>query len=187
NLLVRLFGLREEPAYRLIGLGAGAGVVPGPRQATPRLRAPRDDADSFGGTQRQHLALLLAVEQVDEVLHADKPGPAVALGHCERLAELPSIHRRGADIARLARLHDVVQCLERFLDRRLVIPAMNLVEVDVIHAEPAQAGVDLAHDCFARQAAAVRTGAHPAIYLGRNDHLVAAGEILDSPSEDLLA
>src|SRR5204862_6411839 len=76
---------------------------------------------------------------------------------------------------------------ERFLDRRLVIPAMDLVEVDIIHAEPVQAGVDLAHDCFARQAAAVRTGAHPAIYLGRNDHLVAAGEILDSPSEDLLA
>ena len=64
---------------------------------------------------------------------------------------------------------------------------MDLVEVDIIHAEPVQAGVDLAHDCLARQAAAVRTGTHPAIHFGRDDHLVAAGEVLDSPAEDLLA
>src|SRR5437667_286839 len=109
------------------------------------------------------------------------------LGYCKCLGELPSIHRRRADIAGLAALDDIVQRFDCLLDRGFVIPAMDLVEVDVIHAEPVQAGVDLAHDCLARQAAAVRTGAHPAIYFGRDDHLVAAGQILDSPSEDLLA
>src|ERR1700732_4320980 len=66
NLLVRLLGLREEPAYRLVGLSAGAGVAPVARQAAARLRAPGDDADPLGSTQRQHFALLFAVEQVDE-------------------------------------------------------------------------------------------------------------------------
>src|SRR5258707_13528131 len=64
---------------------------------------------------------------------------------------------------------------------------MDLVEVDIIHAEPVQAGVDLAHDCLARQAAAVRTGTQPAIHFGRDDHLVAAGENLGNPSVEFSA
>src|SRR4029077_15827644 len=143
-----LLGLREEPAYRLVCLSAGAGVVPVPRQAAARLRAPRNDADPFGSTQRQHFALLLAVEQVDQVLHADEAGPAVALGYSKCLGELPSVHRRRADIAGLAGLDDIVKRLHRLLDRGFVIPAMDLVEVDVLDAEPTQAGVDLAHDCL---------------------------------------
>src|ERR1700731_4138872 len=57
----------------------------------------------------------------------------------------------------------------------------------VTETNETEAGVDLAHDCLSRQAAAVRTGTHPAIHFGRDDHLVAAGEVLDSPAEDLLA
>jgi hypothetical protein len=70
--------------------------------------------------QRQHFALLRAVEQVDEILHANEAGPAVFLGDAalrecdaEGAGELPSVRRRGADIARLAGLHDIMQRFER--------------------------------------------------------------------------
>ena len=96
------------------------------------------------------------------VLHRDEARPAVAVGQVQRLAELPGVHRRGADVARLAGLHHVVQRLQRLLDRRVVVPAMDLVEIDVVGAQPAQAGVDLGHDGLARQAAAVRVLAHRA-------------------------
>ena len=71
-------------------------AVPRPGQAAAGQRAPRDDADALVDAQRQHLPLLLAVEQVVVVLHGDEPGPAVALGDVLRLGELPGPHRRGA-------------------------------------------------------------------------------------------
>ncbi len=64
---------------------------------------------------------------------------------------------------------------------------MDLVEVDVIHAEPAQAGVYLAHDRLARQPAAIWPRPHTPVDLGRDHDLVAVREIPDRPAEDLLA
>ena len=105
---VGFFGLGEQPTKRLVGLGADAGIVPVAAELAARLRAPGDNADPFSCAQRQHLPLLFAVEQVDEVLHADEAGPAVSLGHAEGAGELPSVHGRGADIARFAGFDDVV-------------------------------------------------------------------------------
>src|ERR1700693_2971233 len=82
-LAVCIFALGEKPPESLVRFGPDAGVVPVPGQFSAGLRAPRNDPDPLGGAQRQHLALLLAVEQVDHVLHADETGPAVALGDAE--------------------------------------------------------------------------------------------------------
>src|SRR5258705_382262 len=82
---------------------------------------------------------------------------------------------------------DVVERFERLLDRRAVVPAVDLIEIDVIGAEAPQAGVDLHHDCLARQAGAVWSGSHPPVDLGRDDDRVAAGEILHCAAEDLFA
>ena len=75
--------------------------------------------------------------------------------------ELPGVHAGGADVARLARLHHVVERLERLLDRRLGVEAMDLVEVDVVDAEAPQRAVDRVEDVLARQAAAVRVVGAP--------------------------
>jgi len=80
-----------------------------------------------------------------------------------------------------------VQRLERLLDRRRVIKAVDLVEVDVVHPEPRQAGVDLGEDRLARQPGAVGARPHAPIDLGGDDDLVAAGEIADRAAENLLA
>ena len=92
HLAVRLFGFSEQPGDRLIGFGADAGVVPVAAQLAARLWARWNDADTFRRAQRQHLPLLLAIEQVDEVLHADETGPAVAFGDAEGAGELPCVH-----------------------------------------------------------------------------------------------
>src|SRR6266851_678168 len=187
DFLVGFLSLREQPHESLVGLGAHAGVVPVAGQLSARLRAPRDDADPLLRAEWEHLAFLLAVEQIDKVLHADEAGPAVLLGDAEGAAELPSVHRRGADIACLARLDDIVQRLEGLLDRRFMVPAVDLIEIDVVGAETPEAGVDLHHDGLARQPSAIRPRTHPAIDLGGDDDLVATREILDRATEDLLA
>src|SRR3984893_8364156 len=109
------------------------------------------------------------------------------LGNAWRPGELPSIHRRGTDVARLASLDDVVQRLERLLDWRIIIPAVDLVEVDIIHTQPSEAGVDLGEDCLARQPGAVRAGPHAPIDLCGDDHFVATGKVPCRATEDLLA
>ena len=98
--------------------------------------------------------------------------------------ELPSVHRRGTDIAHLAGLNDIVQRFEYLLDRRVVVETVDLIEVDIIHAKPPQAVVDLGEDRFARKPGAIGAGTHPAIHLGGDDDLVAAREILDRAAED---
>ncbi len=64
---------------------------------------------------------------------------------------------------------------------------MDLVQVDVVGAKPAQAGVDARADGLARQAAAVRAGPHGIEHLGRDDHLVAHGEVAQRAPDYLLA
>jgi hypothetical protein len=43
-----------------------------------------------------------------------------------------------ADIARLARAHDIAQRLHRFFERRLCVVAMALIEIDMIDAQALQ-------------------------------------------------
>src|SRR5690606_36532674 len=93
-----------EHLAELVGLGPGGRLVPLAREAPASERTPRDHSDALVGAEWHHLALLLAVEEVVVVLHADELGPAVGLGDVLRLAELPGPHRRRADVARLAGL-----------------------------------------------------------------------------------
>ena len=64
---------------------------------------------------------------------------------------------------------------------------MDLVEIDVIHAEAAEAGVDLGKDRLAGKPGAARAGAHASVYLGGDENLVAAGKVPDCATEDLCA
>src|SRR5712671_3728564 len=88
----------------VVGPGANTGVIPISRQPPASLRAPGDDTDPLYGAERQHFPLLLAVEEVHQILHADKTSPAVAFGDPESPRELPRMHRRCADITDLSGL-----------------------------------------------------------------------------------
>ena len=82
---------------------------------------------------------------------------------------------------------DVVEGLESLLDGGVRVPAVDLVEVDVVGAEAAEAVVDLGHDGLARQAHGVAALAHRAPELGGDDDLVAVGHVGQGPPDDLLA
>ena len=105
----------------------------------------------------------------------------------EHLGELKGVHAGSADVERLAGAHDVVQRAQRLFDRRVVIEAVDLIEVDVIGAEAAQAGVDGVVDVFAREAALVGVVAHRVEDLGGDDDAVARGEVLQRAAGDLFA
>src|SRR5205823_686595 len=96
-------------------------------------------------------------------------------------------HARRADVAGLPGAYDVVERAKRLLNGRLNVPPMNLVEIDVIHPETAQRGVDRRHQMLARESAIVRIVAHRVVRFGRDDQLVARSEILQRPSEHFLA
>ncbi len=73
------------------------------------------------------------------VLHGDETRPAVLFLQIQRLGELIGVHGRCAYVARLTGFHHVVQRFQRFFNRRVVIPAMDLQQIDILHAEAAQA------------------------------------------------
>jgi hypothetical protein len=110
----------------------------------------------------------------------------VLLAGGQHLGELPGVHGGRADIAGLAGLHDVGQGLQGLLDRRLIVEAVDLVEVHIVGPQALQAGVDAGHDVLARQALVVGAGTHRAVDLGGDHHLFALGEFLQRPAGDLL-
>ena len=89
------------------------------------------------------------------------PGPAVQVSQVQGLGELPGVHGRGSDVADLPGPDRVVQRLQGFLDRGVVVPAVDLVQVDVVGPQSLQGGVELGEDRLAGQPGAVRAGAHP--------------------------
>jgi len=71
----------------------------------------------------------------------------------------------------------------------VVVPAVDLVKVDVVGAQAGKAGVDVGHDRLARQALFIGP-AGPFPHVGREEHLggdhgfFAAGELLKQFAED---
>ncbi len=106
-------------------------------------------------------------------LHGNETRPAVQICGEQSLGKLPGIHRRRADVAGFAGPHHVIQCFQRFFYRRVIIPAVDLVQVDVICSQALEAGVDRAEDVFAREAAIVGAWAHLKIDLGGDHYLVS--------------
>src|ERR1700733_3029366 len=77
NLLVVISGFRIQPAAEIVRLGSRTLVVPVPRETAAGKRAPGNYPDPFGRTQRQHLTLLLPIQQINEILHAHESRPTV--------------------------------------------------------------------------------------------------------------
>ena len=64
---------------------------------------------------------------------------------------------------------------------------MDLVEVDVVGAEAAQAVVDFGEDRFAREAAPVYIGPHAAVDFRGEHVIIALGELAEQLADDLFA
>ena len=82
-------------------------------------------------------------------------------------------------------MHKVVKGGERLVDRRLLVVAMQLVQVDVVGLEASQRCIHGGHDVLARVAAVERRGAGRCEALGRDDEPVALAP--QPAAEDLLS
>jgi hypothetical protein len=96
------------------------------------------------------------------------------------------MHRRRTEIAHLAGAHDIIERIEGFLKRGVIVEAMELVEIDIIRAKALQAPIDGFHDVFARQAAIIWVAAHRIVELG-GQHQLVARRIGQNPPDDFLA
>jgi hypothetical protein len=99
----------------------------------------------------------------------------VQAGGVLHLGELPGPHGRGAEAADLAGLDHVVQGLHGLLDRGGGVEAVDLVQVHVVGAEPAQGIIQLLEDRAAGQARPARSVVHLEEHLGRQDDVLAPG------------
>ena len=136
-------------------------------------RAPHQDAEALGDRKRHQLVLGLAgLERVVDLL-ADEAREAHAVGHRERLHDVPAGVIRAADVADLAGTDEVVERGQRLLERRLAVPLMELVEVDPVGLEPLEARLAGGDQVMARIAAVVRPGAHREAGLGGDQHVAA--------------
>ncbi|MHC2389353.1 hypothetical protein ACVIHB_004169 [Bradyrhizobium liaoningense] len=96
------------------------------------------------------------------------------VGDGERFHQVPAREIRDADVADLAGTHEHVECCEQLFRRGEGVEAVQLEQVDVVGAEPAQRTVDGREQMLPRRADIVGTLAEAEGRLGRNQNLVAA-------------
>ena len=71
-----------------------------------------------------------------------------------RLGDAPALEVRAADVAQLAVAHEVVEGAQRLVERRRRVRPVQLVEVDVVRAEPPQRALEGVDDVPPRRALA---------------------------------
>ena len=120
-------------------------------------RAPWDQAHALLEAKRDHLPLLFAVHEVQVVLHGGEAVIAVDVGEEQHRRELPSRHAARAQIAHFAGTHERVERLESFFHRSVMVEAVDLIEIDVVMAEPLQRSVASRENVLAGKAAAIGT------------------------------
>jgi hypothetical protein len=107
-------------------------------QPSPAERAPDHRADALVEAEWHQLPLVVAADQRVVDLVGDVPRMTVPFGDGERLHQLPAREVGHSGIADLARAYEVVECGQDLLDRGARVEGVQLEQVDVVGAEPAQ-------------------------------------------------
>jgi hypothetical protein len=98
-----------------------------------------------------------------------------ALHDPQHLHHLPAAVIGAGQVAHLALLHQLIHGLERFLNRHRVIRQVEIIQIQIVGFEPAQAVFDSAENGAARQARHIHAVAHlVADFAGQNEILAAA-------------
>ena len=154
----------------------------------PPARGLQTSRPTFSDLEHRHdLALEIAAGQRVVGLQRADRSELAARRDALCLRDVPRRPVRDADIAHEALAHDRIEGVERLLDRRDAIEAVDLVEVDVFELQALQARLHLREDVDARRAAAVRTLRHAAEHLRRDDDVIPRdAEIAESLPGDRL-
>ena len=102
----------------------------------------------FRLAQREHLGLDHPPQQRVLRLARDDAVEAHVVGNLQGIGDLLGGPLGDADVVDLALPDQVVKGPQRLFERRLVVVAVGLVEVDVVRAEPAQRGVARSMMCL---------------------------------------
>ena len=163
QLDARSFGRRGHPAFEFSG-----------KPSAPE-RAPRDDPQPFPHAQRNQFPFGAAAQEIVLGLQTDKSFPSVLPARIDRPLQLPTAEVACSHITNHALPDQVVQRRQRFFQRRLFIPAMYLVEIDVICLQASEAGFDRTQNMFSTQTEIVWSARPSETELSSRspDHLVA--------------
>src|SRR5207249_39787 len=112
-------------------------------------------------------------------------GASADVADPEGAGELPGGEVAAAKVTHLPVPHQVVQGIERLVERGGGVPGMDLVEVDVVGLQAAEAGLHLLEDSKAGEPLVVRPVVHPPADLSCQDDPVAPA--LERFANDLLA
>ena len=116
--------------------GVLARVLPAERAALER--PPRRDTEAELARHRDKFLLDGTLEQRILDLQPDERRPAAKTRGHVRLSDLPRRRIRHADVAHLTRAHEILERRHRFLNRRVDVPVVEPVEIDVVGLQAAQ-------------------------------------------------
>ena len=91
------------------------------------------------------------------------------------LGETPRRQSRHADVSHLSGTDHVRECVDQFVQIRLRVPDVGLVEIDIVRFQALQRGIDPIEDVLAGKPASVRVVRHGVANLGGHDDFVPGG------------
>ena len=114
------------------------------------------------------------------ILHDRELGPALLFSNVLGLLKLPSIHGRCTQIENLSCTDQIIEGCHGFFNRSIIIPAMDVKNVDIIRLQAFEASLHLGKNSLTRQLGriAARTTAIAKEELGSNHHFLPIGKIL---------
>src|SRR6185503_2351955 len=96
----------------------------------------------------------------------------MAATHVNRFLKLISCHIARTQVSYLACLYEGIECVECFLNWGSPVPFVNLIDVNVIRSQAAQATLDSGHNVLASQTDIVWTGASAEAHLCCNHKII---------------
>src|SRR5271166_4697843 len=121
-------------------------------QQTACQREERQQPQPKLAHRRHQLGFWFAKHQRIFVLTRNERIQPAGLRRPLRLHHLPGGEVGTADVTHIAMPHEIVERAQRLLDRRARIRRVDLIQIDPVGAQPAQAVLHLAHDVAARSA-----------------------------------
>ena len=120
--------------------GQGLAAANLSRQAAPSQRAPDQGANPLIEPERHQFPFVFSADERIVDLVANVAGPAVAIGDGERFHQVPAGKIGAGDVANFSALDQLIEAAESLFDGRERVESVEMVDVDVVGAEAAQAG-----------------------------------------------
>ncbi len=128
--------------------GAVVGPLVFPGEEAAGQRRVRTDRDVLIRTDLEIVAHVVRIGRVEHRLGHVEPLEALDIAGPQRLRELPGGHARGPEIVDFPLADEFGERPHRLLDRRVLVPAVDVVQIEVVGAQSLEGPLDLARMCL---------------------------------------